>query len=979
MVAVDTLNQVSSGFSGRACLFVCLFFTATIWFLCFPSCGRLEEMVSVLRRLPSANDRILFLENHSCVQEAVEALIDEGRYTDAGHLLQKNGRFIEAAKFVHRKTFAAECYLSAARSVEAHASAAEKFELIEGPVERALELFYDCNKKNGEAECLLVLAKLNGDAEDAESARALFNKVNNICGEVDACLALFTITNGDILGCDYCSFPDVFLTGLERLCSLVLALNKPHKSVAELQRVEICETYFGVFKGDQSDVRCAFVNGGSRFVLSIPYRESEVRGNKLVLDLAVAQRRISSYLCDLAFKLVQNIYENLTTVLNRHKICPRFLVGSKCSPGRCGLGHRPFSKDVFEKCFDTLSHQIHVNAIIQSFIDSIGRFDSERRLTRRLLTNDVRDFRACRQFYGLLFPRMGLHVSCLSKGLVRSLRRHSAVKERLSSYAEFLWKSCTDDQRWLSCERFIEVSRVLHLVGEHRKISLLLSVEEKAFASGDVLCDGMLHDKQRGDVQSFFRLLEGGYRVLHVYGDILNSSFMSIRRFMSLVACRSSIPWPSLANMSSIFEHQMTTCLALFARLFSEYKYPVCLPESYLGSVDIWNAVYGSDSFPTLCSIVESSATGIPPFKGIRQVQRLLEFMVQLVSGQVNRHFNLINSAFVPNALERVQSGETGRVLVLALTMLCNYGRGIPPPCDHLIEALRNVSVHAFLPVPIQEALEAVQHAVGVQDVIMALQGFLSRRNERLLSVCWYNRGIWVDEVIVDSFTQLFSARPAACHPQAGPTAVEPPVDIYLPSEFQMPIEYLEEQRRERALERKREEAAVTIQRWYRGARRQARRSTHEQPSDLGEAYFERFKVDASACSVCSVQFSHQSGETYQSHVQPGSAHWRILEEFNMYKQLHLHKIWPLFVAERELREKLSALSAQNRVGSHDFGLDVQRLDYVSARVGECIRDIESRCRWGDTGRLLHEVEVLESTIKEVQNIVQQGNKTLDF
>jgi len=40
--------------------------------------------------------------------------------------------------------------------------------------------------------------------------------------------------------------------------------------------------------------------------------------------------------------------------------------------------------------------------------------------------------------------------------------------------------------------------------------------------------------------------------------------------------------------------------------------------------------------------------------------------------------------------------------------------------------------------------------------------------------------------------------------------------------------------------------------------------------------------------------------------------------------------------------------------------------------VGDCIRDIESHCRWFDTDRLTREVEALETTIKEVQTIVKQ-------
>ena len=634
----------------------------------------------------------------------------------------------------------------------------------------------------------------------------------------------------------------------------------------------------------------------------------------------------------------------------------------------------PFSKEVFEKLFNSLYHQIHVHSLVQSFVDSIARFDSQGQLSRRLLINDIRDFRACRQFYDLLFPRMGLHMSCLSKELVRAIRKHRVIKERLSSYAEFLWKISSDTQRWQNSDRFLEVSRILHLVGYHKKIAMLLFVEEKVFAGRNMLCEGMLQDKQHGGFKSFFRLLEDGTRVLYVYGDVLNSAFFFIRRFMSLVAWRSAIPLPSLANTSSIFEHQMIACLALFARLFSGYEHPVCLPESYLRLIELWDAVYSSDRFPSLFSIVESSASGLPSFKGIRQVQRLLECMVQLVSGQVNRRFNLINGAFSLNALERVQSGESERVLLLAMTMLCNYGRGIPSPSGRLMEALRGVTVHTFLPCRLQEALEALQRADGVKDVVFALQRLLYQRNERLFSVRWYNRRLWTDEVNVASFTQSLNTGASPWQFQAA-AASDPPVDIYSPSEFQMPSDYLEEQRRERALETERETAAVTIQRWYRQIKCDTRKSSHEHPSHSAEAYFERFKADTSACSVCSVQFIDKTGETYKSHIQPNSSHWQMLEQFNAYKHLYLQKIWPLFVAEKELRDELNALSGQNRLGSHDFGLDVQRLDHVGARVGECIRDIEARRRWGDTGRLMREVETLGGTITKVQSIVQQGKK----
>ena len=944
-------------------------------------------MVSVLERLPSANDRILFLENHGCVQEALEALVEEGRYKDAGNLLRKNGRFIEAAKFVHSKSFVAECFLSAARCVQLkHASVDEHLELIEGPMERAMELFDDCNDENGQAQCLLVLARLNEDEVDAESARELFHTVNNICGEVEACLALFAILKADISCVEVCDFPGVFLRGLDRLFSLIMALNKPQNSVAELQRVEMCESYFGIFKGDKSDVRCAFVKSGSLFVSCVPYSRAEVKVDKVVLNVATARWRISSYLCDLASKLAKNICQSVESDASCQHICRRPLVGLSCTPGHCNLTHVPFTEEVFQEFFDALCHQMHVAALVQSFVDAIGRFDPQRQLSQKLLTDDIRDFRACRQFYDLLFPKVGQHVSFLCKEHLRVIRKNSAIRERLSRYAEFLWKNTKDIHRWQNSDRFMEVSRILHLVGHASKVSFLLTVEEKAFGARNGFCDGMLPDKRDGGFRSLFRLLEEGRRVLHVYGDVLNSAFFFIRRFVSLIAWRSSIPMPSLANMSTIFERQMIACLALFARLFNDYEYPVCLPESYLNLIDFWDAVHSTDRFPNLFSIVEASASRVPSFKGIWQVQRLLEYMVQLLSGQVNRRFNLINSAFSLNVMDRVLSGESERILVLALTMLCNYGRGIPPaPCGRLMGSLRGITVHAFLPDRVQKALEALQCAEGVKDVVIALQTLLSERNESLFSVRWCDRQLLTAEVNAASFTQLFSVGSASSHPQAAAVASEPPVDIYSPSEFQMPTGYLEEQEKERALERKREEAAVKIQRWYRQIKRATSKSSpragevQEQPMHSAEAHFERFKVDNSACSVCSVHFSDERGENYESHVRYQSGHWQKLEGFKAYKQLYLRKIWPLFVAEKELRDELNTLSGQGRLGSHDFGLDVQRLDHVGARVGDCIRDIESNCRWFDTGRLTREVEALGTTIKEVQTIVKQGKLQIQF
>ena len=949
------------------------------------SCGRLVEMVSVLSRLPSANDRILFLENHCCIQEAAETLIAEGRYADAGHLLRKNGRFIEAAKFARHSKFAAECFLSVARCVQTRGAANEHSELIEGPAQTALELFQQCQDKNGEAQCILILAKLRKDSRDVQYACELFSRVKNICGELDASMVLVAFTEN----LSECDVSTTFLKPLRRLFNLVLALNKPQNSAAEVQSVEICETYFGLLRGDQADTRCAFVKSGCLFVSVIPYSSSEVKANRLVLDVATARWRISNYLCAQAATFAQQITENLAAAVNDNTVCRRFLLGMRCPGVRCELVHAPLSSEMFYRLYKTAFNLMHINAVVKTFVNEISRFDRKGQLTEQLLTIEVRDFRACRQFYDLVFPKMGQHVSFLSRELVKALRRHGMVKERLSNYAEFLWKTSRDVDRWQNSDRFIEVSRILHLVGHSSKVVILLSAEERDFVRKGEISDGMLEDGEDGRVRSFFRLFEDGRRMLHVYGDVLNSAFFFTRRFMSLIARRSSIPFPTLANTCAIFEQQVVSCLALFARLFTEYDYPVCLPESYFRVIDFWDALNTTERFPNLNGVVESSARRVPSFKGIRQVQRSLQHMARLASGEISRRFNIIDSAFSLNAMDRLISGETERVLVLALTMLCNYGRGIPHPCSNIIERLRSVSVHPFLPSRLQRALEGVRNAEGARDVAVTLQRLLSERGERLFSVRWYNRKLWWDELNLTSFTHLFNFESNSSHPFSDST--EPPLDMDTPSEFQMPSEYLEEQQREQVLEARREGAAVAIQRWFRTvvATHKAERLLHESasrreatenlPPSL-EVQFEQFKLDRSACSICGVHFSDANEmdfqcerESYSFHVNPHSTHWKTMEEFNGYKRLYVHKFLPLRVAAQQLRGELNALSGQSKLGSHDFGLDLQRLEHVSARVTEVIQDIESHCRWSGTIRLSRELDAFRETIQEVQSIVRQG------
>ena len=698
-------------------------------------------------------------------------------------------------------------------------------------------------------------------------------------------------------------------------------------------------------------------------------------------------------------------------------VCKRYRVGMPCVSEKCKSHHSSQTKEQFEHLINVACDSIHLNAVIKKFTLAFERYDQEKEVSQKFLVHEVKDFQACRRLYNLLFPKYSLQVASISKDCIRQVRRCAAVKERLAYFAIHSWKKVAEESRWCNANTFILVSQVLYLIGNSRKIGVLLSVEEKAFekkraSSQKVVCDGMTQDKQRGGYQSFLRLLEQGKRFLYVYGDVLNSANFTIRRFLSLPAWRKSMPLPTLANTALLVEQHLIACLALFARLFVGYEYPVCLPESYLSAIQFWDMVHGDEKRYSLYSAVETTMRGLPPYKGIHQVQRLLEYMVNLMCGKVGHQFNVINDALNSQPIDYVMSGEAERVLVLALTMLCNCGRGIPTPCAAiLVQCLRSVQVHDYLPQRIQVALLSMKRATSIQDAIVALEGLLEHRQENLKNLHWNNNSWRFDGHIgVASYNQSFHAGPFIAQASATPQVLTELSDLEMPLELKMPAGYAEELVREHAIadqEAECELAAVKIQRWYREllSQRQCKGFTKEAVGGLEElqsspgalCHFDQFKVDMSACSVCGVHLNHElqsdegrtgrsdsktSGkerETYKSHTAPGSPHWQKVQEFNQYKRLYMEKLHPLSMAAGEIDKQLRAseLKPQGHSAiqsSRDFGLDLQRLGHIRTRVSEAVRQIESQCKWHETMHLEQMVATFEKTIGEVQGILIQGN-----
>ena len=831
--------------------------------------GRLDEMVAVLQRLPCADDQIAFLENHGCIDQAAEAMVREGRFAEAANLMKENGRFIEATKYSGNLHFVAKCFVSAARTLR-HTDTEEFAELIDGPLERAGELFEECRDTNGEAEVSLMFAMMYRDSELADYSQSIFSEARNTCGEIESYSLLFQLRNlwNDI------PMPS-FLKALQKLLNLVIALHKPNSTNAEQRDIDKCEEYFGLSSGRDTQTRSAFVRSGDRFVSILRERCPQlVQGNKVTVSVAEAHRHISHHLGEEAIKLVRASKEALRSAVNLNSLCRKLEIGVPCvSPEKCKFRHESCTKEHFDQVFQAVFFLIHLNALLAKFAHSYSNYDTKDGLSQKLLGHDVHDFQACRRLYSVIFPKAGQQAVFLSKEQVSALRKHGMVRERLATYAVTFWRKQQSEERLCNADAFVKVSRIMQLVGLSSKTAVWLSLEEKEFnkkASLDkkLVSDGMLNDKNSGYFRSYFRLFEDGKHFLTTYGNVLNSTHFTIRRFLSLPACRVTMSVPRISNTVSLLEHQLIACLALFTRLFGDYDYPILLPASYLSLVDFWNVVNCSEKkHYGLFEAVEHTANSLPPYKALRQVQSLLEYLVKLMCGGVSQHFNVIFDAF--KSPECLASGETERVLVLALTMLCNCGKGIPTVCQgYLLNNLRNVSAERFYSARIREVVETVHHSTGLQDIVVALQTLLRHRNELIHNLRWQSKSLSYNEPVrAEAFAQAFS--------EETPEPQPPPQEaVYADgtSELAMPAGYLEAQIREQAraeLEAEQELAAIKIQRWFRSVSR-ARCKSH---ADIGEdlpkedvkhvidpvvAHFDKFKVDRSECSVCGMRFRLQ-------------------------------------------------------------------------------------------------------------------------
>ena len=845
--------------------------------------GNMKEMEDTLKYLPS-HDRIAFFKKRKLVSEAAKAMEMEGKREEAAVFLRDMGRFQEAVEYSTDPKFSADCLLSLVRS------AATDSEIdIPGNLRRALEFYEGCNDINGQAEVFLLRGTLLREPQTLQDAGRLFDKSKNCCGEVETVKELLKAT--DFLP------PEKFgqwmaVRSLERLLRLISLLHKPTKQLSNEERsvVEGCEKHFGIFTAGIAQKKVYLYANGGRFGKVDPqFIESNLSKTEVTIDAVEARQKIARSLTKECFSLHQFIGRMLEKSIRRNSICRDVTDGRPCENRCCEFQHKD-SKDIFNSSFHSMLNFVYLESVISQEVPGISSSKEAKDLLQ-LKDKVNKEYPACQRFYDFLFPLPGCRKFHLPN--VRDVRMNKAVKYRLFQYALFLWNKAEEEERRTDTNNFLKVSSLLQLTDSSRDMMTLICKEEQAFErmafklqdkNFQSAKNGMVRASEQegsGRYESYLHWWERGKKRLYMDCDVEKAAHLIIRRFLTLPAKRSRMIFPSIANTVMILEHQMTACLALFARLHPNEQAPVvCLPESYLTMVQFWDSFRpGIDTKHSLTMFeavdfkVRNEGNKERLFHAISSI---LKHLVELTCGEVSSSFDVIGDAL---SLNNSKIEEADRTFVFFLTMLCNCGNGIPISSEKvLLNKLLTLHPSSDLPSRLKNELSRIQEVKGYSDVVKILKGWLlETRDEELLNLRWHNHKLRIDGLSNPSNygpkfdtdisilqSELEQSRLQIREVNREIKALDSEeikggnVDT---AEETMEVELTAEERQEKDEARSKiidiEEAEIP----------QGRRLLGQVPIEdrtsvnVLEEYFSRFTVDTTACTICGITFKSSAEE----------------------------------------------------------------------------------------------------------------------
>ena len=1004
--------------------------------------GNMKEMKNSLQFIHSVEVRVEFLKKHNLVDDAARVLLKEGRGVEAAKIMRENGSFLVAAEYARssgNSSLAADCIFAYVRS----SPDKPKKEQIERS-EEAKKLYKDADRMASFGEVLLHQARLSGDRRKVEEAMKIFRTFQNTCGELE-CVELLWDLAGDEQG-----VPGVdtwiAVKMVESVLQLIESLNGSNLDVMTHKQIELCEEHFGLYREGDPSKRVVRRKEGDRFLsFAQGIQKRPAPGAKWEMDLYDARGRIAEFLFHRVVILIQQFRKCLDKTFVTHETCQQFLVGLPCKAESCQYQHKLPSQDSNDRRFRAILDEIWLDAQANDFHRTAKKFGNQNAgiFQRQLESFDglfPSDTSAsCRKLLAFFFPANGQSSGVYLQSCISRLRdeKREFYKRRLFKFAEMLWNR---ENILSSADSFLVVSHILQLIGSPSKIKLWINNAVETFRKNrDVHTKKLVIPKSVGiaaesgpQLTLFSQWWEDSKIYLHFDGDILRAGHNAVRRFLTMTANPGKqLPFPSPRNCLDILEYVACAHLALFSRLQQSRKSPylVCLPASYSSVISFWSTLNCTASVHI--GIQRAALMHQSHPSTIRELQKFLYDLVSLMLGGYSSHFNLLKGVLNNSCIE---SGETERVVIFILTLLCNCGQSIPPNCEaRLLQNLTNteLSSDAILPERIKRCLNRVRQAKGIRDVVIILQDLLQERHENLSDVHWENvrQRLWWEKVNPNYYPSTFFTDVLEKVEQK--TKDFPPEEALesgdvkdsLTAEFgaqlkeEQPSEDVDHARNERLEAIERDEALQT-ESWEEEFTAEEER-TDEFPSEQAEQeviedpvdrYFRPFRVDQSGCGICNVSFGPHQSENFQHslenekrqlenndadasgfveqsnemsphrfwsrarHFAKDGPHWKKVEHFEAYKKLFLEELLPY---QGTLNSLLIEAADLLRTAEHQgksltlLSTKVDEVNRAAYFVAEVTTRIQQERNWADLEPFKKAIMSLREALKTCEDEIQ--------
>ncbi|XP_037382087.1 TPR and ankyrin repeat-containing protein 1 isoform X2 [Talpa occidentalis] len=864
------------------------------------STNKIKEMMAVLSKL-DIEDQLVFLNSRKRLTEAADLLKREGRREEAALLMKQHGCLLEAAKLTTNKDFQASCLLEAARVNMAKGVDVENTEAI---LTEALELCCQTNQQSGIAEALFLLGVILRDFQKLKDAFLKFDRLNHSAGVVEA---LYQAASQ----CEAESEKVLALApgGLEVLLNLVRALKCVNNN-AEKEMVKSCFEFFGISQVDAK--YCQIAQNDSilriKFDLDLNLSEKKTKDHYMIMTDQVKlalNKHLLSRLCQITQSLLGKTYPG---------ICMRFIVGLKCRNENCEDFHRPLLRCEVKHLVQSKMHLVAINGLLLE----------AKRVFPKILAEELKEidyilsvdmFGLCKSFLNVLFPKH-FHQRILSENpmackeiLKPSHKSFRSYRAALKGYIHFLFQNERARNRrestdlWLSAmQAFLlsssypeEFEKLLHREEDdfNRELKALESEKEETGRGRGSRMKGIegkfgMLVPSREDESAvkthlcFIRLLESCINQFYVYRNPENYKRLFFR-FMNVLVKRCKEPLiPSIGNTVALLELQFVHCGMVLARLCKNAI--LCLPKSYISLLHYWEFLLSKKDRQlgdVFAIIQEYKPRDLS--RAIQNFQFHLSYLVKVLCGHENVHFNVLLDAF--SEIDYVVSGEAERTLVLCLVMLVNT-KGVlqssckPFLCCHFEEIgarLQQMSTEWPDQVPerLLKVVKRVLMAVDVKTVAEALQDLLLERDEEYLLDCHWRwdsvhakgpmiRGLYHEEVKLNRLLCVGSvdywAEPE-CEFGQGETD-----ELALEGQDTLIADIASQVQRKASLWRKLRRVYLVVSLCISWRRRVNAQMEHfrEESREPGAGNFKKADVDRTQCDLCGVKFT-RSPESYFS------------------------------------------------------------------------------------------------------------------